>query len=73
MQNPSTVLDLFLAQVRKTPDATAASHDGATLSYRELDARADGYARHLAGGREQQAAPSAMASAFEKLRGAKTR
>ena len=38
---------LFEEQVRKRPDAIAVSFEDATLTYRELDARANGLAHHL--------------------------
>ncbi|WP_163997845.1 non-ribosomal peptide synthetase, partial [Pyxidicoccus caerfyrddinensis] len=39
--------DLFEAQARSTPDATALFHGDATLAYGELDARANQLAHHL--------------------------
>ncbi|WP_253895672.1 non-ribosomal peptide synthetase/type I polyketide synthase, partial [Corallococcus exercitus] len=41
------LLDLFDAQVRRAPDAIAVEHEGRTLTYSALDARANQLARHL--------------------------
>ncbi|GAA4545283.1 non-ribosomal peptide synthase/polyketide synthase [Amycolatopsis samaneae] len=47
---PDTTLPaLFAEQVRRTPDAVAVVFDGAALTYRELDERADRLAHVLAG------------------------
>ncbi|MBB4902968.1 non-ribosomal peptide synthetase, partial [Streptomyces griseomycini] len=43
-----TLPELFAQQVAATPDAEAVTCDGTTLTYRELDARADRLARELA-------------------------
>ncbi|MCP3138220.1 MupA/Atu3671 family FMN-dependent luciferase-like monooxygenase [Pyxidicoccus xibeiensis] len=45
----ATVHSLFQTQARRTPDAVALVCRGATLTYRELDARSDVLARHLRG------------------------
>ncbi|MFD7719116.1 amino acid adenylation domain-containing protein, partial [Streptomyces sp. NPDC059814] len=44
----STLPALFARWVRRTPDAPAVRDAGTTLTYGELDARADALARHLA-------------------------
>ena len=43
----ATLPELFAAQVAKTPQATAAVFEGSTLTYGELDARANRVAHHL--------------------------
>ncbi|MBZ4423326.1 non-ribosomal peptide synthetase, partial [Myxococcus sp. RHSTA-1-4] len=43
----ATLHGLVEAQVDRTPDATALVFEGQSLTYRELDARADSLARHL--------------------------
>lgn len=43
----STIADLFAAQAARTPDAVAVIAQGRTLTYRELDARANQLARRL--------------------------
>jgi amino acid adenylation domain-containing protein len=43
----STIVGLFEAQVNKTPDRIALSHEDTTLTYRELNARANRLAHYL--------------------------
>ncbi|MCJ0871764.1 non-ribosomal peptide synthetase [Streptomyces sp. AP-93] len=43
----ASVLELFEAQAAATPDATAVLHGGESLSYAELDVRANRIAHHL--------------------------
>ncbi|WP_405774633.1 non-ribosomal peptide synthase/polyketide synthase [Streptomyces sp. NBC_00859] len=43
----ASVIDLFQAQVTRSPDAVAVTVDDVALSYRDLDARANRLARHL--------------------------
>jgi amino acid adenylation domain-containing protein len=45
----ATFVDLFAAQVVRTPDAVAAVCQGKSLTYRELDSRAQSWARVLSG------------------------
>jgi amino acid adenylation domain-containing protein/non-ribosomal peptide synthase protein (TIGR01720 family) len=43
----ATLVDRFTEQVQRTPDAIAATFQGRSLTYRELDARANQLAHHL--------------------------
>ena len=47
--DPTSIAELFEAQVTRTPDAVAVTFDGSSLTYRELDQRAGHVARVLAG------------------------
>ncbi|MFF5100348.1 MULTISPECIES: condensation domain-containing protein [Actinosynnema] len=44
----AAVPELFSAQAERTPDAVAVRHGGTRLTYRDLDRRSAGVARHLA-------------------------
>jgi non-ribosomal peptide synthetase component F len=44
---PATLLEMFAAQVTQAPDARAVVLEAQSLTYRELDARANQLARHL--------------------------
>ncbi|MFE9701916.1 amino acid adenylation domain-containing protein [Streptomyces sp. NPDC005930] len=46
---PATFCELFAGQVARTPDAVAVESAGLSLTYAELDARADALAARLAG------------------------
>ncbi|MET8454662.1 condensation domain-containing protein, partial [Streptomyces sp. NPDC005209] len=46
---PRPFPDLFDEQVRRRPEGVALEHDGDSLTYRELDERANRLARHLIG------------------------
>ncbi|MFJ2774002.1 non-ribosomal peptide synthase/polyketide synthase [Streptomyces sp. NPDC087300] len=46
---PGTLVDLFEAQARRTPGRAALTFDGASLTYAEINARANRLARLLAG------------------------
>ena len=43
----STVHDLFAAQARRTPERSALTYEGTTLTYAELEQRANQLAQHL--------------------------
>jgi amino acid adenylation domain-containing protein len=46
---PATLSDLFAEQAAQTPDAIAVVHEDESLTYRELDRRANQLAHHLRG------------------------
>ncbi|RYZ32395.1 MAG: non-ribosomal peptide synthetase, partial [Myxococcaceae bacterium] len=46
-EGPETLHALFAAQAAKTPDGVAVVHEGAALSYAQVEARANQLARHL--------------------------
>lgn len=53
-RSPETVVELFEAQARLTPEATAVTSRGACMTYRELDERANRIAHRIAGLRAEQ-------------------
>ncbi|WP_369414619.1 condensation domain-containing protein, partial [Corallococcus soli] len=46
-EGPETLHALFAVQAAKTPDAVAVVHEGAALTYAQVEARANQLARHL--------------------------
>jgi amino acid adenylation domain-containing protein len=48
-RSPQTVVDAFEAQVALRPDAVAVTFEGTSLTYAELNARANQWAHHLVG------------------------
>ncbi|MFD6895956.1 non-ribosomal peptide synthase/polyketide synthase, partial [Rhodococcus sp. NPDC060086] len=47
VESSLTLVDLFEAQVRRTPDAVALEFEGQSLTYAEFDSRVNRVARHL--------------------------
>lgn len=60
---PETVHQLFEAQVRQTPEQIAIAYEGRTLTYAQLNARANQLAYHL---RDQGVAPDMLVGIFSE-------
>ncbi|WP_051892658.1 amino acid adenylation domain-containing protein [Streptomyces erythrochromogenes] len=55
-----SLTELFEAQAARTPDAVALAHDGGTVSYAELDTRANRLAHHLTASGVRPESPVAL-------------